>query len=193
MITLPITSITEICLPNRPGIREIVFFEITPMVILPAQHYFASVTEPVIFAGDVNFWTISFTKFKCRLREAKIVTQRPGDYYDREIIMQIPKDRLEVMDMTHRLRNRRIGAITTDWNGHRRLLTNLRHDSAYDSGEDPSSRNLTQYRFRETSTYIAPQYISEFIYIHAEGCEEGLIGLTGLQLVNIDGNCLIKL
>jgi hypothetical protein len=185
-------SIGAIC-KNKGGIASMIFFEDNGNVIIPDAMNGASVSSSINFIGAPALFTIVFRKYTAKIREVKNTNNRAGDFYTKEILMFVPQNRLAVLNLNDRLKNRRINCVTRDQNGFRRMFLGLRHASEFDSGDRFSTRNGDVYRFTAESELISPYYIPDVIDVPDGVCPDGLQDLDGAQLINLEGNCLIQL
>lgn len=170
-----------------------IFFVDNGNVTIPDAMNGASVNTPINYFGPLALFTIFFRKYTAKIREVKNTTSRAGDFYTKEILMFVPKNRLQTLNLNDRLKNRRVNCVTTDHNGFRRMFLGLRHQSEFDSGDQFNTRNGDVYKFTAESELIAPYYIPDVIDVPDDTCPDGLLDLDGVQLITLEGNCLIQL
>lgn len=175
------------------GIQSIIFFEDNGFLQMPdVMHTF--VLNPVNFINEAPIFSIVWRKSSASLRESKQTDNAAGDLYEYALSFFLPKNRQIVKKVMHRLDNRTVHAVCTDRNGFRTLLTDLRHRAEGDSGDGFATANGHNFVFYKSSPDIAPEYLPDVIDVpDGENCPDGLVNLTGAQLVDIDGDCLIQL
>lgn len=192
MSVMSLDSVEKAC-RSIGGIQSIIFFADNGFLQLP-EIMGPFVMDPINYINSPALFSVYYRRSTANLTERKRTNSDAGDFYEYDLSFYVPKNRLEVKTLNHRLQNRTVHAVCTDRNGFRTLLLGLRHSTSYATGERRRDRNGYNFQFTTTTDQIAPEYQPDVIDVpDGENCPNGLIQLDGAQLIDLNGDCLIQL